>query len=102
MSSVYKSSKWQRVKRLAYERDSKAGAKCWICGGDIDYLAPPQTPDAYEADHYLPTSEHPELAYEITNLRPSHCSCNRSRGSKSADVSDAALGTPSADWCSVL
>lgn len=46
-------------------------------------------------DHYLPVSRHPELEYDIGNVRPSHRKCNRSRKAKAGiDM----LGEPSRVW----
>lgn len=61
---------------------------CHICEQPIDYSAPPQTASAFEADHFKPVETHPHLAYMVTNLRPSHSSCNRSRGSKVAPTGE--------------
>lgn len=73
-------SRWQRVRKVAFNRDKKADAVCWICGQPIDYYAEPGTPDAYEPDHVKPVSRFPELEFSLDNLRASHCSCNRARG----------------------
>jgi HNH endonuclease len=59
-------------------------APCWICGGEIDYSAPPNTSQAFEVDHIVPVStpQGQRTAYDVTGWRPSHCSCNRSRQAK--------------------
>lgn len=67
-----------RFRRDCYNRR----AVCWLCRRPIDYDAEPQSPLAFEADHYMPLSRSPELAYVYTNLRPSHSRCNRLRGDK--------------------
>lgn len=72
--------RWQRVRRVAYNRDRGNDAPCWICGQPIDYDAPAGTPDAYEPDHVRPVSRFPELEFSLENIRAAHCSCNRSRG----------------------
>jgi 5-methylcytosine-specific restriction endonuclease McrA len=88
--------RWDRTRALAFERDRSTGARCWICGGAIDYSLPISScGDAWEADHYLPVDEHPELEYDLGNIRPSHARCNRARG-KRAGVD--LLGTPSRVW----
>lgn len=63
-----------------------SNALCHLCvaRGDsenaaIDYRAKPQSPNAFEADHYHPVETHPQLAYEVSNLRASHSRCNRQR-----------------------
>ena len=60
---------------------------------DIDYGANFKQSNSFEADHYHPVSTHPHLALAMGNLRPSHQSCNRSRGNKAAPGSWAR-----ADW----
>lgn len=76
-SSTYKN----KVRKIAFERDRKAHAKCWICEGDIDYDVPiSSTPDSWEGDHYFPVSKNPELELDANNVKPCHKRCNRSRG----------------------
>ena len=89
--------RWEQVRTACFRRDSKADAPCWICGRPIDYAAEPGTAYAWEPDHYLPVSRHPELEFDMDNIRPSHCSCNRSRGD-AAGAGKAALGLPSRRW----
>ena len=59
------SAAWQRLRRMAFERDRALKAPCWICGRPIDYSLGLSkrsgTPWAYEPDHYLDVSRHPEL-----------------------------------------
>lgn len=89
-------ARWQMVRRQAFERDRRANAPCWICGHPIDYSLGYSTCDqAYEADHYIPVSSHPEFEYDLGNIRASHRSCNRSRYDRAGiDL----LGKPSRDW----
>lgn len=89
------STRWQQLRRNLYERDRRANAPCWICGQQIDYRAPSGTPDAWEPDHVLPVATHPDLAYDPGNIRPAHCSCNRSRGSSGAG---GGIGRTTRDW----
>lgn len=71
--------RWQRVRDVAFQRDKKADAVCWLCGMPIDYDAEPGTPDAWSPDHIKPVSRWPELEYSLTNIAPSHYECNISR-----------------------
>lgn len=73
-------AQWQAVRMSAYRRDLKRQAPCWICGQPIDYQAAPGSPDAWEPDHVKPVSKYPELELSLSNIAPSHCSCNRARG----------------------
>jgi 5-methylcytosine-specific restriction endonuclease McrA len=45
------------------------GTTCHLCGG----------PGANSADHLKPISTHPELRWELSNVRPSHVGCNAAR-----------------------
>lgn len=72
---------WARLRRRLRADAEKRGDRCWICGGEIDYLAPAHHPDAWEPDHVRPVSTHPELAEDPANIRSSHASCNNARGS---------------------
>lgn len=88
-------AQWQAVRTSAYRRDLKQHAVCWICGQPIDYQAKPGTPDAWEPDHVKPVSKYPELEFSLSNIRASHCSCNRSRGDGTgADK----IGATSREW----
>lgn len=94
--ALLKDPRWQRVRMQAWRRDRAAGATCWVCGGRIDYDARPSShPDAWEPDHEKPRDKFPELAFELSNIRPSHMHCNRSR--KDGARMDA-LGEPSRAW----
>ena len=94
-------TRWNVTKHRAFARDKAAGAGCWICeqeGRDptIDYSLGYSTgPMAYEADHYIPVDDHPELEYDLGNIRASHQHCNRVR-QKRAGID--LLGLPSRDW----
>lgn len=71
---------------------------CWLCGKPIDYKAKAETPHAFELDHAMPVSTHPELAYEPSNFRASHSACNRSRGNTPIPVSARGSTWVRADW----
>lgn len=88
--------RWLDTRDRAFRRDRSANAVCWICGQPIDYsLGISSCRDAYEADHYIDISRHPELEYDLGNIRPSHMRCNRSRQTK-ANID--LLGKPSRNW----
>ena len=81
VSMANRSSRWRRVRGMAYERDRKAKAPCWWCGQEINYYVPPSsTPDSWEGDHKIPVSRQPELELDLMNVAPSHKRCNRARG----------------------
>lgn len=53
---------------------------CWICGLEINRDLPRTDPQSLEIDHVLPVSTHPELRFDLANVRPCCKQCNRSRG----------------------
>jgi 5-methylcytosine-specific restriction endonuclease McrA len=50
---------------------------CWLCGKGIKK-------GEVELDHVLSRSRHPELRFELSNLKPSCHDCNTNKGSKEA------------------
>lgn len=85
----------KKLKVMFKQQCRDASAVCWLCGQPINYDAPPNSRDAFEPDHFYPQSTHPELAEDPENLRPSHCSCNRSRKD---GVPAPRLGSLSEQW----
>lgn len=91
-----RSSRWHKVRRMAWDRDRHARAVCHICGEPIDYsLTPSTAPLAWEPDHLFPFSKAPELELDLNNIAPSHTRCNRQRGN---GFNDGALGQRSRIW----
>jgi len=78
---------WRVLKDRFRRSCERTDARCWLCDQPIDYSAKWTAPSAFEADHAKPVSTHPDLALVIGNLRPSHRSCNRSRGNRPAPTS---------------
>jgi len=72
-------SQWKRLRAKLRREAERNGDRCWICGGEIDYIAPAHSPDSWEPDHVKPVADFPELAEDPANIRSSHASCNRSR-----------------------
>lgn len=74
----------------------RVDAPCHLCGQSIDYDLPDgQDPDSFEVDHFYPVETHPQLAEDPANFRPSHKSCNGSRGKEPVKP---VLGVPSEEW----
>lgn len=61
-----KGHRWRQLRAMVLESSDV----CWLCG----------TPGADTIDHVLPLSIYPELAHDLSNLRPAHKSCNSSKG----------------------
>ena len=98
------SRRWKTIRKQALRRDMAANAPCWICGKPIDYTLT-GGPWCWQPDHYLSVREHPELAEDIGNLRPSHARCNNQRGqeerlkrSPRKAKPSGELGEGSEDW----
>lgn len=47
------------------------GLRCWLCGDDLD-------DQGWDIDHVVPRSR--GGSDDLSNLRPAHARCNRSRG----------------------
>ena len=76
-----RSTRWPYVRRMAWDRDRKARALCWICGQPIDYSLEPSSADtSWEPDHVQPVHMRPDLELDLNNIKASHRACNRSRG----------------------
>lgn len=89
------SDRYRRERKRYRDKCEKFRVPCHLCGQPIRWDVPAGDPDAFELDHFFPRSTHPELAMDPANWRPSHCSCNRSRGN---DDVRPLLGTPSEAW----
>ena len=76
-----RASRWPYIRKMAWDRDRKARAVCWICGQPIDYsIAPSSADNSWEPDHVQPVAKRPDLELDLNNIKPSHRACNRSRG----------------------
>jgi len=76
--------------------DGTVGAPCWWCGQPIDYTIPDGHDDAWSPDHVHTVADHPELAEDPANIKPSHLVCNKARGRGQQTTSP--LGAPSRSW----
>lgn len=69
---------------------------CARCGQPIDYSAPVNHPDSFNAGHIKAWVDHPELRADPSNLQPEHANCGRSAGRR--DGHDNSLGVTSRSW----
>ena len=89
-------SKWERIRKLAWDRDRRNKAVCHICRERIDYsLKPSSCPLAWEPDHIVPYAKNPDLELDLNNVAASHKRCNRQRGAGDRDMD---LGQRSRIW----
>jgi hypothetical protein len=56
--------RWQAFRQVVF---SVYGDTCHLCGH----------PGARQADHLIPVSQRPDLAWELANIRPAHGTKNR-------------------------
>jgi 5-methylcytosine-specific restriction endonuclease McrA len=85
----------EKIRPLAFARDKKADAPCWICGQKIDYLAQiSTTPDSWEGDHVNAVANGGE-ELDLKNVRACHKRCNRVRG---AGDNNNVIGQQSRIW----
>ena len=82
-----------------FERDKRAGARCYWCKDVIDYSLGPYTRGgntmAWSPEHVKPRDRYPELTLEPTNIVAAHFHCNAARQDKAGIMP---LGTPSREW----
>lgn len=86
-----------RTRRERLNADNLKAARlqpCARCGMDIDYTAPPEDPEAFNAGHAKAWINHPELRADPANLRPEHARCNKAGQTKEG----LELGLNSTDW----
>jgi 5-methylcytosine-specific restriction endonuclease McrA len=85
MSRLGRDYRWRQV-RTRVLRDAEV---CAICGGLLDFDAPPRSPLAPSVDHVLPISqiralydpiEARRVAVDPSLLRAAHYGCNSRRG----------------------
>ena len=96
-AGMQRDSRWQIVRRMAWDRDRKNRAVCHICGQPIDYsLEPSSTPEAYEPDHVIHVSVDPARELDLLNIKASHRRCNRRRGN--GTNGENAIGMQSRIW----
>ena len=89
-------SRWEKVRKQAWDRDRHNRAVCHICGERIDYsLKPSSCSLAWEPDHIIPYAVNPDLELDLNNVAASHMRCNRQRGAGSGEI---ALGQRSRIW----
>ena len=78
---LHQTTAWRKLAAEARARDEAHDAPCWLCGGAIDYDAPPRTRWSYSADHAVSVARTGDALCHLSELRPSHVSCNARRGS---------------------
>ncbi|MBJ7401597.1 HNH endonuclease signature motif containing protein [Mycolicibacterium sp.] len=94
VSNLKNGHRERRLKSEFKSRCRAANLPCWLCRQPISYDAPAGSSRSFEADHIKPVSTHPHLGYVMSNLAPSCCACNRSRGSRPVPVGEWIV----ADW----
>lgn len=55
---------------------------CARCGQRIDYSAPPEDPNSFNAGHIKSWADYPELREDPANLQQEHANCGKSAGKR--------------------
>ena len=104
MRTLRQTGAWRKA-RARVLTDATA---CHICGGPLDFDAPPRSRFAPSVDHIAPLSltrqlgpeEHRRMAFDPHNLRPAHYGCNSRRrdGRRGRVAPITRRPKPSRDW----
>ena len=73
-AKFYRSSKWKHLRQQALERD---GYECTMCKAEGKLTT--RQDSVLEVDHIKKLEEHPELAYDLSNLRTLCKDCHNRR-----------------------
>ena len=90
MSNLSNRTLEAKVKGEFKYRCKLRNARCAYCRQPIDYNAPRNHRESFEAAHKLSVKTHPHLAYDPGNFIPSHSKCNRKEQANPFD--------PTAQW----
>lgn len=82
MSNLSNRTLEDKVKGEFRYRCKAADKRCAYCNQKINYAAPRNHPESFEAAHIYPVKTHPHRAYDPSNFAPSHSKCNRSAGAE--------------------
>jgi len=66
---------WMQTRREWIRQNKDTEYKCYLCGRRLDETT-------LTLDHVKSRSRHPELRYELSNLRPCCAQCNENKGSR--------------------
>lgn len=77
MSNLRNGNLEKKIKGALRYRCKARNARCSYCRQQIDYRAPRNHPESFEAAHKLAVKTHPHLAYDPNNFIPAHSKCNR-------------------------
>lgn len=74
-------SEWH-TRKLKAQVLATHGPTCWICNQPIPMEIRWPHPQSFSVDHILNVSEYPDLAFDPSNAKPAHLTCNTSRGAR--------------------
>lgn len=99
-SSPYKMQTERFKKQCSQKRNSDGtrGARCALCGNDINYRIKAPHPDSFSVDHIVPVKLRPDLIMDLNNWQPAHRGCNSAKGDDDDPLAPGSLGVPSEDW----
>lgn len=93
-----RSRRTRRIRQIIANMRAVRDPLCRRCGqATIDYDAPPEDPNAFNAGHIKAWALYPELREDPANYQPEHARCGKSAGTKDGTISNG-LGTLSQQW----
>ena len=84
MSDAHKSAEWDRLATSTVQQGRLDDAPCYRCGGQIDYNAPPNSPNGPTADHITPLGLGGDLLTD--QVAVAHRGCNSRHGAKVGNI----------------
>jgi len=68
--------RYLRLRKMLMTNWRAQRARCWFCGGEVDWTARHPDPRSPELHHLVPVSVAPQLEWDPTNMKLSHRLCN--------------------------
>jgi hypothetical protein len=87
----------RRIRKIKAAMRAERRQPCMRCGQPIDYDAPPEHPDSFNAGHIKAWALFPELRADPGNFQQEHSSCGKSAGISDGTANDR-IGMSSREW----
>lgn len=87
----------RRIQAIKAAMRAARAQPCMRCGQPIDYDAPPEDPNAFNAGHIKAWALYPELREDPANFQPEHAGCGKSAGTLDGTITNG-IGMMSRQW----
>lgn len=94
MTATKRNGRTRRERQNADNLKAQRRQPCARCGQPIDYSAPPEDPNSFNAGHIKAWADYPHLREDPANLQPEHANCGKSAGKRQG----LELGATSRRW----